>query len=91
MFKKNLISFKHATYLTDICTNLTHNPKWFWTFIKSKTKSWGVPKFLHSTRQMLCSRITDNKGMSTIFNHFFHCTLTCVVNTLLAMSKSVHN
>jgi len=70
---KNLIKQKHRDYLTSIFNNVTNNPKRFWTFIKSKSKSRGLPTFLYNN--------TGNKeetylGMANLFNIFFQSTFT---------------
>jgi len=77
---KNLISLRHAEYLYDMCNNLTANPKRFWSFLKSKTKSRGIPKFLRTDNN---TKETDNKSMATIFNLFFHSTFTPPTNNPL--------
>jgi hypothetical protein len=65
---KNLISDKHKTYLYTICDNISSDPKRFWSFIKSKTKSRGLPTFLYNN---LREKVDTYIGMANIFNKYF--------------------
>jgi hypothetical protein len=65
---KNLITYKHKQYLTDICDNITNQPKKFWSYIKANSKSRGLPQFLYNTNG---TEESDFTGMANIFNSFF--------------------
>jgi hypothetical protein len=70
---KNLITTKHREYLQNICDNITSNPKRFWSYIKSKTKSRGLPTFLYDSAR---NKIDSFSGMANLFNRYFHSTFT---------------
>ena len=74
---KNLMSVKHASYILTMCNSITTNPKKFWTYLKTQTKSRGIPTFLRSTND---DKITTSIGMSTAFNKFFQSTFTPITN-----------
>jgi hypothetical protein len=65
---KNLITFKHKQYLTNICDNITNQPKKFWTYIKANSKSRGLPQFLYNNAG---EEESDFYKMANIFNKFF--------------------
>jgi exonuclease III len=75
---KNLITEKHRTYLYTICDNISSNPKRFWSFIKSNTKSRGLPTFLYNN---LKAKVDTYLGMAGIFNQYFHSTFTPPTDT----------
>jgi hypothetical protein len=74
---KNLITTKHREYLINICDSVTNNPKRFWTYIKSKTKSRGLPTFLYNNVK---TKVDSFKEMANIFNTYFHSTFTPSIN-----------
>jgi exonuclease III len=65
---KNLITYKHKQYLTNICDNITNQPKKFWSYIKANSKSRGLPQYLYNNRG---EEETSFLGMANIFNIFF--------------------
>jgi exonuclease III len=65
---KNLIHTKHKDYLLDICEHINTCPKRFWSYIKSNSKSRGLPSFLYNTNN---DKIDNFTGMANIFNNFF--------------------
>jgi len=85
---KNLITYKHKEYLTNIFEGVTTNPKRFWSFIKSKSKSRGLPSFLYNS---MGEKIDSYTGMSTIFNLFFQSTFTPVTNNPLPPVTIMHD
>lgn len=70
---KNLITNKHRAFLSTICDTIFINPKRFWSFIKSKIKSSGLPTFLYHSDG---TKEDNYQGMSNLFNKFFQTTFT---------------
>jgi exonuclease III len=71
---KNLITFKHKEYLSNICDNISNQPKKFWSFIKANSKSRGLPQFLYNTNG---EEESDFNSMANIFNNFFQSIFSC--------------
>ena len=74
---KNMISTKHTQFLASMCNSITHNPKKFWTYLKTQTKSRGIPDYLKAPNG---TKITDSTGMASNFNTYFHSTFTPAIN-----------
>ena len=77
---KNLMARKHSEYITTMCNSITTNPKKFWTYLKTHTKSRGIPAFLKGNND---TKITDHMEMASLFNIFFHSTFTPTNNNPL--------
>ena len=77
---KNIMSFKHTEYIFSMCNSISTNPKKFWTYLKTHTKSRGIPAFLRGENN---SKITNIARMASAFNNFFHSTFTPINNNNL--------
>jgi hypothetical protein len=65
---KRLMEFKYKQYINDLAKDLSSNPKQFWGFLKSKSKSKPLPNMLKDKGK----EYSDPVIKANLFNRFFH-------------------
>lgn len=75
---KRLLRTKHQSYLTSLGDICTQNPKRFWSFFHSITKSRSLPSLLYDNARSTSSE--DAQVKSNMFNDFFCSVFTLTVN-----------
>ena len=69
---KNLVSNKYTNYINDLAANLSTNPKRFWSFLRSKSRSKSTPNSLiHDGVEY-----SDSYVKANLFNKFFQSVFT---------------
>ena len=62
------MEWKYKQYIQNLAGNISSNPKAFWGFLKSKTKSKASPDIIIEHGQ----EYQDSKSKANILNQFFH-------------------
>lgn len=65
---KKLISKKKRDHANKLRESMFENPKRFWSFLKSSTKTNQTPNFIRNGQ----SFTTDSRNKANLFNKFFH-------------------
>ena len=66
---KNLINHKARIYVNNLCENLYGNPKKFWSFLKTKTKSNSLPQILRTINGIEAK--TDLEKANLLNDYFY--------------------
>ena len=70
---KNLITAKYDQYIDGFGATLIDNPKRFWSFFRSKTRSKSLPQVISDTNGITA---TSSKEKATLFNNYFFSVFT---------------
>ena len=65
---KNVVKYKANQYLYDLCDGLFENPKRFWSYLKSKSKTSALPQILRDDKG---NEALDDKNKAELFNDYF--------------------
>lgn len=65
---KHLMKVKYNCFIMDLAGNLSDNPKKFWSFIQSRTKSRASPSVIIKEGH----KYMESSVKANIFNNFFH-------------------
>ena len=87
---KNLITAKYDQYIDGFGATLVDNPKRFWSFFRSKTRSKSLPQVISDDNGVAAS---SPKEKATLFNNYFYSVFTQPKDHLFFpnISTSEHN